>query len=278
MMTSNRQFIFTMTAGRTGSTYLAELLQSNLHDAEIYHEILAYDAFGVDTPDLSHFTLFNSQGNVPEVQAFWTRKFQTIRQSPARVYGETSHLLMKAGLIENLHKLWNDGAVSLIVLKRDFVETIVSYRKRFDFLNKGNMWLWYLDPDYPRKIVDSKPFLPMGVDGICLWYLCEMAARTEFYKLQLADNPRVQVHEVNLAHLNDPARVAALLDDLGVPRAPGKITLPAPQNVARPNVNIPDSHVPRRITSRILESSSKLPKGTGRRAGLRPVSIIVCAD
>jgi len=47
------KLIFTLTAGRTGTMYLAELLRANLPDTEVHHEILEYDSFGVDTPEIS---------------------------------------------------------------------------------------------------------------------------------------------------------------------------------------------------------------------------------
>ncbi|HET9764809.1 MAG TPA: hypothetical protein VFR50_14905 [Casimicrobiaceae bacterium] len=71
-----KQFVFTLTTGRSGTQYLAELLRQNLPDAECYHEICGWDRFGVDTPDLSHMTLFNSQGNVESVQAFTIASFR----------------------------------------------------------------------------------------------------------------------------------------------------------------------------------------------------------
>ena len=74
MKSNRKRFVFTLTPGRTGTAYLAQLLRANLPHAEVHHEILGYDAFGVDSPDLSHLMQFNSRGNTPHVQAFWRRK------------------------------------------------------------------------------------------------------------------------------------------------------------------------------------------------------------
>jgi hypothetical protein len=82
-------FVFTMTTGRSGTLYPAQLLAQNLPDAECYHEIVGWDRFGVDTPDLSHMTLFNSQGNVEKVQAFWRSKLARIAATPRQLYVET---------------------------------------------------------------------------------------------------------------------------------------------------------------------------------------------
>src|SRR6266496_972386 len=167
-------FVFTMTTGRSGTLYLAQVLQQNLPDAECYHEIVGWDRFGVDTPDVSHMTLFNAQGNVEKVQAFWRAKLARTAATPKRFYVETSHLLMKAGLIDNIAPLTAKGTVHLIALERDIFSTILSFRRRLDFVNKGNWWMWYLDPDYPRNLVPSRELADVGINGLCLWYILEI--------------------------------------------------------------------------------------------------------
>ena len=74
----DKNFIFTITAGRTGTTYLASLLAANLKDAKTHHEIIGYEHFGIDTPDLSYLILFNSQGNTKKVRDFWQQKLKRI--------------------------------------------------------------------------------------------------------------------------------------------------------------------------------------------------------
>ena len=224
-------FVFTMTTGRSGTAYLAQLLQQNLPDAESYHEILGWDRFGVDTPDVSHMTLFNSQGNVEKVQAFWRGKLVRIAATPRRFYVETSHLLMKAGLIENIGLPTARGTVHLIALERDIVETVLSFRRRLDFVNKGNWWLWYLDPHYPRNIVSPEPFADEGVNGLCLWYVLEIRARAERYERLLAGTPNLVFHRFALDELRTGEGVSRLLQGLGVDKAPREVSLPPPRNV-----------------------------------------------
>jgi hypothetical protein len=125
-----KHFVFTMTTGRSGTMYLARLLQLNLPDAECHHEIRGWDRFGIDTPDLSHMTLFNSQGNVERVKSFWRAKLARIAAKPGEFYVETSHMLMKGGLIENLAPLTAVGTVHLVALERDPYASIVSFRNR----------------------------------------------------------------------------------------------------------------------------------------------------
>lgn len=245
-----KRFIFTLTSGRTGTAYLAELLRASLIDAEVHHEILGYDAFGNDLPDISHLNQFNARGNTQHVQAFWRRKLGRIAANLVKYYVETSHVLMKAGLVENLEPLREVGVVDLIVLKRDMFDTVISYRNRFDFLNKGNMWLWYLDPDYPRNIIDPSALQKMGLNemglnGICLWYICEITARVEYYRFLLKDDPVVNFHDVQLDSLSEPGPVVDFLERLGAPREAQEIVLPPPANRSRFKVTLGEDELRR---------------------------------
>ena len=158
-------YVFTLTAGRTGTAWLAAFLGDSLPDCDAHHEILGYDRFGVDTPDLSHLTLFNSKGVCDEVRAFWQRKLARVAACRRTWYVETSHVLMKAGLVEHLDLLAGAGSsrIHLVSLSRDIVATVASYSQRGDFSNVGNQWLWYLDPDYPQNILHPAPFKRHGL-------------------------------------------------------------------------------------------------------------------
>lgn len=231
-----------MTTGRSGTQYLAELLRSNLPDAVCYHEMLAWDRFGVDTPDLSHMTLFNSQGNIEKVQAFWQRKLLRIAKTQTRFYAETSHLLMKSGLIENMSPLTITDRVHFIALERDLLSTIKSFRRRFDFLNIGNMWLWYLDPQYPKNLVSSAELINAGgINGVCLWYVLEIRVRAAYYTKLLAGHPKVLVHRFTLDEIRVPDGASRLLDALGCPLSPAAIKLPPPHNTGSPSVNVDEA-------------------------------------
>lgn len=230
-------FVFTMTAGRTGTAYLAELLRQNVAGAEAHHEILGWDKFGVDTPDVSHMTLYNSAGNHPKVQAFWQDKLGRIAKTPAPVYIETSHLLLKAGLVENLGPLLAAGTVHLIALERDLYPTVISYRNRFDFLNKGMWWMWYLDPDYPRNILRAPKLVEAGLNGLCLWYIFEMQARARFYLKALAGQPRVRVHYAKLEEISRPEGAQRLLAELALPGTAPTVTLPPPKNEGKRRID-----------------------------------------
>jgi hypothetical protein len=244
--------------------YLAELLAQNLPDAECYHELVGWDRFGVDTPDVSHMTLFNSQGNVEKVQAFWRPKLARIAATPRQFYVETSHLLMKAGLIENLAPLTAKGTVHLIVLERDVFATLLSLRKRLDLLHKSNQWLWYLDPDYPVNLVPSADLVDAGINGLCLWYILEIRARTAYYERLMAGKNNVALHRFGLEELRTADGASRLLQALGSPREPGRVIIPPARNVG-PTLATIDAAEQARIRDLIasVEAAAKARAGQG---------------
>jgi hypothetical protein len=237
----NKHFVFTMTPGRTGTGYLAALLAGNAASPDqvaVHHEFLGFDDFGRETPEMSHFTGFNCHGNTPAVRAFWEQKLGRIAAMPGSHYVETSHLLMKAGLAENIDLLTDAGTVHFIVLEREVAATVRSYRRRGDFVNRINMRLWFLDPDYPRNIVKAEPAMANDVDGVCLWYICEVMARTAYYRQILAGNDRVVFHDAALESLADPETVSALLDGLHMPRATANLAIPRKVNESPPHFRL----------------------------------------
>lgn len=224
----DRHFIFTITTGRSGTNFLAELLALNLGHAQVHHEQLVYSDWGVNSPDVSHLTTFNQIGNSSHVRAFWQQKFARIKALDVRYFAEMSHVLAKAGLVENLEQLEGAGTVHLIYLKRDIASTVISFINRYDFLNKGNMWLWYLDTGYSNVIVSPEPFLGYGQIGCALWYVIEMRARAEYYRILLADRANIIFHEVAMEEVTRTDGAAKLLAALGA--APAAIRMPGRVN------------------------------------------------
>lgn len=211
-----RRFVFTVSAGRTGTAYLTELLRTNRPDWECHHERTGFDRMGVHNPDASTFMLFNSLGNVADVREFWRRKCALIRNGPGDGYIEVSHFLSKAGLIENLDCLGSDAEIDLIDLRRDLFRTAWSYANRFDFANNGFTWLFALDPAYPRRIVDPSSFIRHGMFGRCIWYVQEMFARAEYYRRLLHDRTNVTMYTVDLEDLTDAKGARAFLEGTGL--------------------------------------------------------------
>ena len=231
------KFVFTLSAGRTGTGFLAELLRVNLPAAEVHHEILGYRAFGRDTPDVSQSMRFNAFGNVPAVQAFWSDKLARIAASPAPVYAETCHLLMKAGLCENLAPLLAHGEVHLLALQRDPLATLRSLLERHPYPDAATQWLWYLDPAYPRNLVPAEEYMRIRPGGYWLWYLLEVMTRAEWYRLRLADTAGVQVHRLRLEDIVQAPGATALFDALGLPLS-AAVQLPPRINEGQPPVRV----------------------------------------
>lgn len=220
------KFVFTVTTGRSGTVYLTELLQQNLVDVTVYHERTGYLNFGVHTPDASHFTTFNSIGNAANVRTFWQQKFERDLTTPTEYYVETSHFLAKAGLLENLDILEQQAAdIYIIILKRDMFDILWSYTNRFDFANLGFTWLFTLDYRYPNKIVNPAPLVPYHAPGYALWYIFEMFARAEYYKLLFKDNKKVHLIDVELKDIIHDEGAKNFLDNfitLDTVKLPGK--------------------------------------------------------
>ncbi|HMB77507.1 MAG TPA: hypothetical protein VKN76_13995 [Kiloniellaceae bacterium] len=256
-MSAPRRFLFTLTAGRTGTASLAKLFEINFPAAESHHEIIGWDRFGLDSPDLSTMTLFNSQGNLPAVREFWARKFARVAASPSALYVETSHVLMKAGLLENLDLLLAavEGPAELhfVDLQRDLFDTVLSYRSRFDFTNKSMWWLWYLDPTYPRNIVDFGKLADFGLNGVCLWYLFEVRARAAYYRQLFAARPGVVFHRLDLTALQDEAAMTAFLSAVSGHALPKPCRLPERQNLGqnKPSFAPKEVELLRRMASEI---------------------------
>jgi hypothetical protein len=215
---------FTITAGRTGSAWLASFLAANL-GIEAIHEPMAIDDFGVRMPDIRTMRTFNTRGNNEFVREFWVRKFASI---PSEGYAETNHTLCKCGLVENVILHGREDITRLVLLKRGIVKQCTSYIIRGDFNNITLMWQWYLDHSYPKKLVDPKSFAVLGGIGIPLWYCYEMAARQEYYRRKFSD--RIRMVTVDLEEVTTEAGAQALLEALG---HEGPCVLPAPRNEIR---------------------------------------------
>ena len=142
------KIIFTLTAGRTGSAWLADFLAQNYQVTSI-HEPLEIEDFGVRMPDIKVMRSFNNFGNNNTVQEFWERKFSVIQQNS---YIETNHTLGKCGLIENLYKTSVAADTKIIILKRNIVKQCSSYLVRNDFVHITTAWQWYLHPSYQKKL------------------------------------------------------------------------------------------------------------------------------
>ncbi|WP_299850625.1 hypothetical protein [uncultured Roseovarius sp.] len=169
-------FLFTLTAGRTGSAWLAKLLGQNL-EINAIHEPLGIDQFGVEMPDIRIMRSFNTFGLDRNVRDFWSRKLAGLTAP----YAETNHTLAKCGLIESIAQSHLADRTTIIVLRRDLARQCASYITRGDFQNVTIDWQWYLSPTYPNAMVHPDEFLKLGQVGRALWYALEMETRQAYY-------------------------------------------------------------------------------------------------
>ena len=182
------EFVFTITQGRTGTMSLAELFKRHDPTARTAHEYLKADAHGQVTPDVGHMRRFNTHGLTPEIAAFWTQKLaihraDAIKEGKQR-YVETGHMNALGGLIEYVlaaESAYPNDRFRFIVLNRAPEKVARSLYERNDLRFVEGRWLWYLDPNYPRKHVDAALYVKRGYPGIVAWYVREVDARKSVY-------------------------------------------------------------------------------------------------
>lgn len=242
-MSTGRCFLFTMTTGRSGTAYLADILRSNIVDSECHHEIFGWDKLGIDTPDVSHMAQFNMVGNVDHVKKFWRKKMTKIANCSKSFYCETSHLLIKSGLAENIDHLSTLGHVHLIDLRRDMFSAMISMLRRRDFVSNGNAIMWYLDTGYTKNILKLKPKLDAALGLVPAWYILEMRARAEFYRQKFLGSSCVSVHTFNLEDIVQRDGASKLLSILGYPKDPAQIDIPERSNINIRQLDIPKNYI-----------------------------------
>lgn len=162
---------------------------------------------------------------VDRVRQFWDRKATTIPE--AGPYAETNHTLAKCGLIEFLADANPAPKISIICLRRNWVDQALSYIRRRDFSSPTTIWQWLLDPRCARKIVDPKSLTGLGAHVPMFWYMAEMEARQAYYRRLFGD--RMSFIDCTIEEIAEPPGAARLLSALGHDgRLP--LSLPPPSN------------------------------------------------
>ncbi len=233
---------FAITAGRTGTAWLADFLSLNI-GIKCIHEPSGILDFGVNMPDIKTMRAFNEWGNCELVKDFWKRKIQNVMQSDE--YAETNHTLAKCGLVENIAPSELADETVIIILRRDKVKQCVSYLVRGDFANTTIAWQWYLHPGYKRKIVDFSTFMNLGAVGPALWYVFEMDARQTYYKTLYGK--KLKFVEVDLEQITTKSGAGKFLKMLGINK---EAVLPPPKNLnkAKPDEKLVE-HVENLLSS-----------------------------
>lgn len=215
---------FTLTAGRTGSAWLADFMKAN-STCETVHEPLGIDDFGVTMPDIRLMRTFNCRGNNDYVQEFWRNRFELL---PSGNYVESNHTLGKCGLIENIVNTPLADETAIVILRRRPAKQIASYVQRHDFGNVTLLWQWYLDPNYSKTLVSIDGFKGAGPLALPIWYYFEMTARQAYYRRKFEG--QIKFVDIELETVTKPEGAKVFWDDLG---GKGRCTLPPPANKSK---------------------------------------------
>ena len=87
---SRYNYYFTITAGRTGTAWLAKFIHENLQIESIHEPLDIYD-FGTEMPDIKIMRAFNNLGNCELVKNFWKKKLNNL--SLKKSFSESNHTL-----------------------------------------------------------------------------------------------------------------------------------------------------------------------------------------
>lgn len=197
-----RRLIFTVTTGRSGTNYLADVLAA-LPGVACFHE--PAPAFSECMRDV--------QEDSRVAYRFWIEhKLPAIASRRERIYIETDHAFCK-GFLEPLLDL---GVVpDLIILSRP-MRAVASSMYQLNSIpcrTEAGLRYW-LHPEDPGVLP-----LPdwRGLDDyqLCYWYCLEIARRAERYQRLLSGHGRVV--RVGLAELTTPVGVSRLVSALELP-------------------------------------------------------------
>ncbi len=206
----SRKYVFTITAGRTGTAWLTQLFDLNFNCTAV-HEYLQFGDIGLRSPDIGVMQAFNHWGNNERVRNFWKKKIALLPK--ADMYVETNHALAKGGLIENIQHLPKDAEVFFITMRRDWYKQALSYLNRYDFSNYTTVWQWYLDHRYLLRIVPPEQLNTKGMLGAIIWYIIEVEARQAYYRQLFGD--RFTFIDAELETATTMRGAQALLEPLG---------------------------------------------------------------
>ncbi len=220
---AQKKLIFTVTAGRTGTKYLARLL-AGIPDATALHE-----------PDPSYRQLMRVAVQDPGIaRAFFLRlKFPFIAAAPGGIYAETSHMFCKGFFVPLLQLGMRPG---LVFLRRPPRAVALSHLERDTVPARtplGNAYVLRPDDDNVLPIADWRQLTDYQ---LCFWYALAIEFRQWRYS-EFARMLGLPLFDTSAAELNDYARFAAMLDAFGIPRGPDLRAHHARVSAARHNEN-----------------------------------------
>ena len=197
-----KRLVVALTAGRSGSTYLARLLAA-LPDITCQHE----------APPHYVYMLRLAQHRPEAARRFLLEyKLPRIAAAPTHAYAEVSHLFCK-GFLEPMLEL---GVVpDAITLRRPPREVAVSWLTRDAIPGRNRRGLrLHVHPGDPGVLPLPRWWTATDYQ-LCFWYALEIERRQRLYGERLTALGATVV-DVTAAELHDPARFLAMVTTLGL--------------------------------------------------------------
>ena len=210
------KYIFSLSTRFSGNKYLSEVLKQNLPNSVVFHEMIGPHHFGLDTPEISQLMNFNCFGNNEYVKTFWERKFDRIEdvlQPDTKFYCETSSVLFKAGLIENLNMI--EGTKYLICLKRKEKKVIKAFKETLGMVAPAQNWLFDLDQNYPKNMTKLEIKGKDVQEQLIKWLIKETNTRIEKYRHLFKKDKNIKFIDVDTEDLKCAKGVQKLCKELG---------------------------------------------------------------
>ncbi|MFA9474282.1 MAG: hypothetical protein ACERJ2_06915 [Filomicrobium sp.] len=199
-----KQLVFCVTNGRSGSKTLARLLDC-LQQVQSQHE---------PAPSF-HLIMRWAQNNAALAENFWLyQKLPAIAECHKPIYLETSHLFAK-GFIEPLLEL--GGRPKIIFLSRDPRATAMSMLMLNDIPGRTRRALkWYLSPS-DALCAGLRPGQAETFSDyqLCYWHALEMQARQKHYS-GLAAKHGLTTVTTDVSDLNSTAGIEAICGALAI--------------------------------------------------------------
>ena len=201
---TTKRLIFTVTTGRSGTDYLARMLEcvpgvASRHEAR---------------PNFV-WAMRDAQTDPELARRFWVeQKLPSIELTNGSVYAETSHVVCK-GFLEPLLELGHRP--DLILLRRPHREVAMSMYRLGTIPGRTTKGLkWYLHPDDPG-VLALPGWQELHDYQICYWYCLEIERRRQMYE-QMIQALGGRVVSITLAELATFGGFMRLRKELDLPR------------------------------------------------------------